>query len=126
MPDSLRNTLVRAYSMDMRRNHGNVVVAEVLFRRVDWNLHNLGARNDPGAVLIDSSDALGPIATAIRQGIGFLVLIRATDQLLWLPTRADMTAGDYWTIELVPWIDYLRAAAKPDADIIRNAHQEAE
>lgn len=124
MPDSLRNTLIRAYSMDMRRNHGNVVVAEILFRRVDWTLHNLGPRNDRGAVLIDSSDALGPIADAIRRGTGFLILIRATDELLWVPTRADMTAGDYWTIELVPWIDYLRAAAPTDDAVIRMAHEE--
>jgi hypothetical protein len=126
MPVSnLRNVLVRAYSMDMRRNHGNVVVSEALFRRVDWDLHNLGPRNNPGAVLIDSTDALGPVATAIRKGTGFLILIRATDELLWLPTRADMSAGDYWTVECIPWVEYLRAAAVPDDDIIRAAHNPA-
>ena len=125
MPNSLRNTLIRAYTMDMRRNHGNVVVAEVLFRRVSfYPLTKPGQSFDvPGAVLIDSGDALTPIGRAVGAGMGFLVMIRATDELLWVPTRADMSVGDYWTVEMVPWVEYLRASSDPDEDVIRKAHE---
>ena len=125
MPNSLRNTLIRAYTMDMRRNHGNVVVAEVLFRRVSfYPLTKPGQSFDvPGAVLIDSGDALTPIGRAVSAGYGFLVMIRATDELLWVPTRADMSVGDYWTVEMVPWVEYLRASGDPDEDVIRKAHE---
>ena len=128
MPDKETNVLIRAYTMDLRRNHGNVVVAEMLRRRVDFhpNPHRAETRNTPGAVLIDSSDALGAIGGAINREIGFLLLIRSTDELLWLPTRADMMAGDYWTIEVVPWLEHVRAASLPDAEIIRRAHLESE
>lgn len=127
MPNSLRNTLIRAYTMDMRRNHGNVVVAEVLFRRVTfYPMTKPGQQCDvPGAVLIDAADALGHLGTAVGRGIGFLVMIRATDELIWVPTRADLGIGDYWTIELVPWVEYLRASADSDEDIIRRAHLES-
>lgn len=127
MPDNLRNVLVRVYDMSMRRNHGNVVVAEINFRRVEQRsatpmLPQLSCR---GAVLIDSSGALGPIANLVRQCIGFLVYVRSTDELLWLPLRAEMSVGDYWTIEMVPWIEYLRACSLPDDEIIRRAHADA-
>lgn len=127
MLNSLRNTLIRAYTMDMRRNHGNVVVAEVLFRRVTfYPMTKPGQQCDvPGAVLIDAADALGHLGTAVGRGIGFLVMIRATDELIWVPTRADLGIGDYWTIELVPWVEYLRASADSDEDIIRRAHLES-
>lgn len=126
MADNLRNTLIRVYTMDLRACHGNVVVAEVLRRRVMVRpLAKPGTQHDlAGAVLIDQSAALNPIGTNIQAGVGFLVLIRATDELIWVPTRADMMAGaDYWTIEMVPWVEYARASMEPDDEILRKAHQ---
>jgi hypothetical protein len=126
MPDNLRNTLVRVYTCDMRRNVGNVVVAEINFRRVEMPTAvagtSAGRTSVRGAVLIDNTGSLGPIADLVRRTVGFLVFIRATDELLWCPVKADMMAGDYWTVEMVPWIDYLRAASLPDENIIRKAH----
>ena len=125
MPNSLRNTLIRAHTMDMRRNHGNVVVAEILFRRVSFHPPGMpGAAHDvPGAVLIDAGAALAPIARAVGLRIGHLVMIRATDELLWIPVRADMSVGDYWTIDMVPWVEYLRASTDTDDNVLRRAHQ---
>lgn len=124
MPDNLKNALIRVYDMSMRHNHGNVVVSEILFRRVEFpGAPEFPSISTPGAVLIDSAGSLGPIADLVRRNIGFLVFIRSTDAVLWVSVRADMLAGDYWTIELVPWIEYLRAASSPDDEIIRRAHQ---
>lgn len=124
MPDNLKNALIRVYDMSMKRNHGNVVVSEVLFRRVEFpGSAMFPSISTPGAVLIDSAESLGPIADLVRRNIGFLVFIRSTDALLWVSVRADMMAGDYWTIELVPWIEYLRAASLPDDQVIREAHK---
>lgn len=125
MGAELRDTLIRAYTMDMRRNHGNVVVANITRRRVDFQpLAKPGQTFDvQGAVLIDGPESLGPIAAAVRQGIGFLVMIRATDELLWVPVLAEQDITGYWRIELVPWIDYLRASASTDEQIIREANQ---
>ncbi|ABW88466.1 hypothetical protein SEA_HAIL_71 [Mycobacterium phage Hail] len=127
MPDSLRDTLIRAYTMDMRRNYGNVVVAEVLHRRVDYHALTKPGQsfNTRGAVMIDAAAALAPLANAVRRGIGMLVMIYATDELLWIPTRADLSVGDYWTVEMVPWVEYLRASAVSDDEVIRKAHDEA-
>lgn len=120
MPEHLRNTLIRVFDMGLARNYGNVVVAEVLRRRVDYGPYQ--QYNTPGAVLIDSTEALGPIADMVRRSDRFIVIIRSTDELLWIPTRADLSAGDYWTVEMVPWAEYLRAALKPDEQVIREAH----
>lgn len=122
----LRNPLIRAYTMDMRRNHGNVVVSEINFRRVTFfpAAKPGGSVNVPGAVLIDASEALSPLGGAVRQGIGFLVMVYATDELLWVPTRAEQDITEYWTIEMVPWVDYLRANALDDSEIIRKAHHD--
>lgn len=124
MTHPLRNTLIRAYTMDMRRNHGNVVVAEINFRRVTFYPATKpgGSQNVSGAVLIDDGDALSSLGAAVARGIGFLVFILNTDELLWLPTRADQDVTGYWTIEMVPWIDYLRASADDDDEIRRKAH----
>lgn len=122
MPDNLKNALIRVYTMDMRRNHGNVVVAEILFRRVDVKIHGYTA-NVAGAVLIDAGDALQPIADMVQRAVGFLVFIRSTDALVWVVTRADMGVTGYWTVEMIPWIDHLRAISRPDDDIIREAHR---
>ncbi|WP_431231509.1 hypothetical protein ACQ856_18275 [Mycolicibacterium psychrotolerans] len=121
---SLRDALIRAYTIDMARCHGCVAVAEILFRRVTFTITGQpGNHNTPGAVLIDSGDALGPIANGVTRGNRFLVMVAETDELLWLPTRADLGVGDYWTIEMVPWVEYLRNAVDPDHEIIRKAHQ---
>lgn len=124
MADSLRDTLIRVYSMDMRHNHGNVSVAEILHRRVTYTpLGTTGVHDTRGAVLIDGPASLGPIGQAIGSGYGMLVMIRATDELLWVPTRAEMNIAEYWTIEMVPWVEYLRAASITDEEVIRRAHQ---
>lgn len=122
----MKNTLIRAYTADMRRNHGNVVVAEINFRRVTFYPLTTpgGSFNVPGAVLIDASDALAPLAGAVNRGIGFLVMVYATDELLWIPTKAEQDITEYWTIEMVPWVDYLRASAEDDDEIVRKAHLE--
>lgn len=124
----LRTPLIRAYTMDMRRNHGNVVVAEINFRRVTFYPATKpgSAVNVPGAVLIDDGDAIAPLAGAVARGIGFLVMVYATDELLWVPTRAEQDITEYWTIEMVPWVDYLRANALDDDEIIRKAHRDNE
>ena len=125
MAGELRNILVRVYTMDMRRNYGNVVVANVTQRRVSFQpLARPGMSFDvPGAVLIDSKECIGPLANAVANGIGCLVMIRATDELLWVPTKAELDMTEYWRIEMVPWVEYLRASSESDEDIIRKAHQ---
>lgn len=120
---SLRSALIRVYSLDMRRHHGNVVVAEVLFRRVTFQAAYMANVDIPGAVLIDDDGALGPISTAVRAGVQVLVAIRQTDELLWVPVKADLNPTGYWAIEMAPLVDYARAALRPDEDIIREAHQ---
>lgn len=126
MSEPLKNTLIRAYTMDMRRNHGNVVAAEINFRRVTfYPATKPGASsNVRGAVLIDDGDAIAPLAGAVRRGIGFLVMVFNTEELLWIPTRAEQDITEYWTIEMVPWIDYLRASADDDEEIRRKAHHD--
>lgn len=127
-PNSLRNALIRVYSTDLRKNLGNVVVAEVLFRRVNFRSgmapDGRGQTIDvPGAVLIDADTALGKLSTIVRTGTHITVVIKQTDELLWLPVTADLNQTGYWAIEMVPLVDYARAALKPDEDIIREAHQ---
>jgi hypothetical protein len=128
MIQPMRNTLIRAYTMDMRRNHGNVVVAEINFRRVSYNVLTKPGQqfNTSGAVLIDAGEALAPIGGAIQRNVGLLVMVYQTDEVLWIPTRADLGVSEYWTIEMVPWVDYLRDAAVDDDELIRLAHQRAE
>jgi hypothetical protein len=118
---NLRNTLIRAYSTDLKRLHGCVVVAEINMRRVEWCGQSL-----PGAVLIDSADALGKIADAITKTVSFLIVIRTTDEVLWLPVRAELSAGDYWAIEMVPWVEVCRASLLSDDEVIRRAHTNGE
>lgn len=122
----LKNPLIRAYSMDMRRNHGNVVVSEINFRRITfYPLTKPGSSaNVPGAVLIDDGAALAPLGGAVMRDIAFLVMVYTTDELLWVPVRAEQDITEYWTIEMVPWVEYLRASAVADEEIIRRAHQE--
>lgn len=115
---NLRNTLIRAYTMDLSRLHGCVVVAEINMRRIEYRTQSI-----PGAVLIDSGEALGKIADACRAAVGFLIIIRATDELIWTPVRAELSAGDYWAIELVPWVEHCRLNLISDDEIIRRAHQ---
>lgn len=117
MVSNLRNTLIRAYTMDLRRLHGCVVVAEINMRRVEHRGQSM-----PGAVLIDSADALGTIADAVRKTLGFLIVIRSTDELLWIPIRSELSAGDYYTIELVPWVEHCRLNLISDDEVIRRAH----
>lgn len=126
--DSHRNALIRAYTIDMGHNYGNVVVAEVLRRRVAFHVHTKPGQqfDTSGAVLIDATDALGPLGQVISASgtqANILMVIRATDELLWLPTKAELGITDYWTIEMVPWIEYLRAASLSDEEVIRRAHQ---
>lgn len=124
MGSNLRNVLVRAYDMALRQNFGNVVVAEINFRRVEHAASPMiPSISTAGAVLIDDTAALGPIANLVRRCIGHLIFIRCTDEVLWLPIKAEMSAGDYWAIEMVPWVEYARAMSAPDDEIIRRAHQ---
>jgi hypothetical protein len=131
MPDNPRNALIRVWSGDLLTNYGNVVVAEVLRRRVETLIpgrtgagaHAAYRRDFPGAVLIDAADAIGNIAVAFQRGHTYRVTIAETDEYLWTPVAANMAAGDYWAIELVPTVEYFRACAVPDSEIIREAHQ---
>lgn len=123
MARDIRNALVRVFSMDLTRNHGNVVVAEILFRRVSFTAGSNGETDAAGAVLIDNDGSLGPISTGIRAGINLCIAIRKTDELLWVPIRADLSPTAYWTVELVPLIEYARSALKSDEAIIASAHR---
>lgn len=122
-PNSLRNALIRVYTSDLRKNLGNVVVAEVLFRRVNFRTGRGQAIDVPGAVLIDADAALGQLSTIVRTGTHVTVVIKQTDELLWLPVEAELNPTGYWSIEMVPLVDYARAALRPDEDIIQEAHQ---
>lgn len=129
MPDMVRDALIRVWSQDMRQNYGNVVVAEVLRRPVDATVllagdarHNQSFPN--GAVLIDNNESLGTLATMIRARHHILVTIRSTPEFVWFPTAGYRSITDYWTIELAPWVDYLRAGSKSDDTIIREANHE--
>lgn len=119
---SLRNALIRVYSTDLRHNYGNVVIAEVLFRRVTC-LAVGGGIDVPGGVLLDDDAALGNLSTIVRTGAHVTVIIKQTDELLWLPVQAELNQTGYWSIEMVPLVDYARAALRSDDDIIREAHQ---
>ena len=121
MADNLRNTLIRAWSMDMKVNHGNVVVAEVLRRNVDAPVDGRFFPFHNGAVLIDADAAIGPIARMCGRN-GYLITIRDTAEFLWCPIAAHLAAGDYWTVEMVPWVEFQRQLSLPDAEIIRRAH----
>lgn len=127
MPNNnIRHSLVRAWSTDMRHNFGNVAVAEILRRNVDAPVHHTvgGWQSYPlGAVLIDADAALGPIARAIGK-IAMLITIRDTTEFLWWPVAAHLAAGDYWTVELVPYAEFLRNTSVPDAEILRKAHDD--
>jgi len=128
----MKNVLIRAWSKDFSRNYGNVVVAELLERRVMTHVPILPGqigrgsvgRDFPGAVLIDSGEALGPIAEAIRRGHDFLITIAATDVYIWKPVAANMSIADYWTVECVPWVEMARACAIPDSEILKAAHDD--
>lgn len=130
MPDNPRHTLIRVWSGDLSTNYGNVVVAEVLRRRVEFMVPTLingtpshYRRDFPGAVLIDSADAIGNIALAFQRGHTYRITIADTDEYLWTPVSANLGVADYWTVELVPTVDLARACAVPDSEIIREAHQ---
>lgn len=128
--NSPRHSLIRVWSGDFTTNYGNVVVAEVLRRRVDVMVPTLingtpshYRRDFPGAVLIDSDDAIGPVANAIGRGHTYRITIADTDEYAWTPVSTNVAAGNYWTIELVPMVELMRACAVPDSEIIREAHQ---
>lgn len=131
---SPRNTLVRAWSADMAVNYGNVVVAEVLRRRVTTKVPMAAAldgrathvqvdRDFPGAVLIDTDAAIGPIAAAFARGHTYRITIADTNEYAWVPVAAYRAVGDYWTIECVPYLEHHRAMQPTDSDIIRKAHE---
>ena len=125
-----RNALIRVWSGDFSTNYGNVVVAEVLRRRVEVMVPTIVGgipshyrRDFPGAVLIDSDDAIGPIAQAVARSHTYRITIADTDEYAWTPVAAHRAAGDYWTIELVPMVEFMRACAIPDSEIRKQAHQ---
>lgn len=129
MADNLKNALIRVWSKDLGRNYGNVVIAEVLRRRVDAPVPVRGTRvvyrrDFPGAVLIDAGEALQPIADAFRRNHDFLITIAQTDELIWTPTNVSKSIADYWTIELIPYVDHLRTCLQSDTEILKAAHDD--
>lgn len=123
MAENLRNTLIRVWSKDLRVNYGNVVVAEVLRRTVEGpGLYGTTVPYVNGAVLIDAEAAIGPVARGVTKA-AVIVTIRDTTEFMWSPVGAHLMAGDYWTVEMVPYVELSRVSQISDAEVIRRAHQ---
>jgi hypothetical protein len=125
--ENLKNVLVRAHAVDLSREYGAVIVNEIIYRDITFRVNRAGDISDttlPGIALIGDSDPGSPhnLEPFARNLGKIAVTIQQATEFLFTPVNAhrDPMVG-LWTLEAVPYIDWLRLVLKTDQQYLREA-----